>query len=489
MADTQHLETARSPVIDQVAVDQQPSLKPLEGSTGLQQMMVARRVARRAVSLHGDLGSSLAGAGAMGDSMAQTHDAVSRKPADVAEQGFSGSGGSIPYKGEMEKSFGVDFSGVKSYSDGPARKANEDLSAHAYTMGNQVAFKSSSPDKSTVAHELTHVLQHTGTIAAKGHDGDEGGIDTSGEGQAEAVEAAVASGKPASSVLGTGPARKAEGPALKSDEGADHDHGHGGGGEGGELDPHMKEEQEKKRKEHGEGTGASLGSAPSLKPTGPARRRGPAREGDGSKFGMGWTFSPEGMEKSYQYEIWKGKGIEIPIAAVPGLNFLVEPSLVAKASGKVNWKEKALEAFLGVEGGVGIGLSYGKQEVASIYGVMEAKAAGGFNYKKEDHKWTLDGSIALSTNFKVGIKLAGGIMDFGFEFGKLELGKLTGIYFENGKFDKGKLGWEWSEQMKSVFATIRKAIDKAKAGAAAVANAGRKVLNSVGEAAKWIASW
>ena len=154
------------------------------------QLKAARKVARKSVALNA-LADSLAGGGvAAGNDMA-----VARKTAsDVADEGFAGAAHEVPYRAEMESSFGADFSGVNAYSDGPARKASTDLGAEAYAAGDQVAFNSANPDKATVAHELTHVLQHTGGagVQRKSNDGD-GGIETSGEAQADMVEAAVKS--------------------------------------------------------------------------------------------------------------------------------------------------------------------------------------------------------------------------------------------------------------------------------------------------------
>jgi hypothetical protein len=418
--------------------------------TTAQQLYVAKKIARKAIALDA-MADSIAGGGqAAGQGMAD-HAAASRTPADVAAEGFSGQAQEVPHRAEMEQSFGVSFAGVKAYTDAPAAKASKDLGAHAYAVGNEVAFGSANPDKATVAHELTHVLQHTGQGPAKktAGGGGDGGIDVSGEGEAEAVEAAVASGKPARSAL----------------EGAAHE-------------------------------GAGVGNA------GPARKtKGPARSEGGSNFAMGMTFSKEGFEKSYEYMLWQAKPpIEIPIVAVPGLNFLVEPQVKVKAAGGVNWKEKALQAAVGVDGGVGIGFSYGKSEIAAIYGIMEAKASGGFEYKKSDKDWELSGAIGLSTNFKVGVRLAGGILDYGFEFGKCEIGKLTGLHWKNGHFEKAKLGWEWGDKPKEFFAAVRAAIDKAKriiAAGAEVAkrtwegakSTGKAVYNAGRDAVNWVTSW
>lgn len=412
---------------------------PAASRIALQKKFARKTVALSAEAMVGSMGSAGAAAGA--DMATSNHSA-----SDVAAQGFSGSASEVPHRAEMEQSFGADFSGVKAYTDGPALKANQDLGAHAYAAGDQVAFSTSNPSKALVAHELTHVLQHTGDgPSRKASGGSDGGIDTSGEGEAERVEAAVAAGQPASSALDGG-------------------------------------------------TKASVG--------GPARKRGPALNAD-PKFGMGLTFSPDGMEKAYQYKIWdKDPPIpDIPLDyIVPGLVFKIEPSVVVKAAGGVNWKEKALTANFGLEGGVGLGFGYGHKEIAQLYGVMEAKAAGGFEYKKSEHDWELNGAIGLSTVFAVGVSICNGILDQRFEFGKCEIGKLTGVSFKNGKFESGKLGWEWGEGPKKFFEAIKRVIEKAQELAHMAADAAKKALDTAKATAKsvyntasdvvhWATSW
>ena len=131
---------------------------------------------------------------------------VQLSPDKTADAGLSGGGGAVPHRSEMEASFGgANFAGVQAHvGTAQAQQACQALGANAYAKDGQVAFKSASPSKALVAHELTHVAQQGhGGVQAHGAGG-AGGIDTSGEAQAEAVEAAVASGKSASSVLAGG---------------------------------------------------------------------------------------------------------------------------------------------------------------------------------------------------------------------------------------------------------------------------------------------
>ncbi len=401
----------------------------------------------------------------------------------AADEGVEGEGEEIPHREEMEESFGQDFGDVRAHTGPKANKAAKGLGAHAYAVGNNVAFAGGGkPKKSLVAHELTHVVQQrAGGAKPQAKAGGAGEIDKSGEGEAEAVESAVGGGKKASSALDGGVAKQGS-PQLKAGKGI-------------------------------------------------------ARSESGAPFTFGMSFSPEGMEKTYEYKIWDSK-FEVPIPAVPGLNFKIAPSVKVVGGAGVNWHEKALEAKLNVLGNVQMGFSYGHSELAEVYGVMEAKAEGGFNYKKlgggggehhagaapaggahpapapaaahpapakepektEAKSWSLEGGINLSTNFRVGIELAGGWVDWGFDFGKCDIGKLTGLAWKDGSFDRSAVGWEWGAKPKEFFATVNRAIEKAKqlkrAGQEALKQglnkakqAGNAVFSTGAAAVDWISSW
>lgn len=133
---------------------------------------------------------------------------------DIAYSGFADSARRLPYKEEMEASFGSDFSNVQCYSGPAARAANDALGARAYTLGNRIGFREASPDRALVAHELTHVLQQTGDQPS--FSGGAGDVDTSGERQARTVEAAVAGGKPARAALSRVVQRRGEAPARSA---------------------------------------------------------------------------------------------------------------------------------------------------------------------------------------------------------------------------------------------------------------------------------
>lgn len=114
----------------------------------------------------------------------------------IAEQvmrvATSGSPSTIPYRNEMEFSFGADLSRVNAYfgRDDPMNRLN----AHAATSGERVAFSGFSPDKKRVAHELTHILQQRrgGTMQPKSQ---LSGVDDAPEREAESVAARAAAGE------------------------------------------------------------------------------------------------------------------------------------------------------------------------------------------------------------------------------------------------------------------------------------------------------
>ena len=86
-----------------------------------------------------------------------------------------GGGAPIPHavKGQMENSFGMDFSNVRLHTGSSAVQMNQDLHAQAFTHGSDIYFNSGKYDvsgakgKHLLAHELTHVVQQGAGIAAK----------------------------------------------------------------------------------------------------------------------------------------------------------------------------------------------------------------------------------------------------------------------------------------------------------------------------------
>ncbi len=86
-----------------------------------------------------------------------------------------GSGASLPtgIRGQMESSFGTDFSNVRIHTGSNAEKMSKGLHAQAFTHGNDIYFNSGKYDttsksgKHLLAHELTHTVQQGGAPSAK----------------------------------------------------------------------------------------------------------------------------------------------------------------------------------------------------------------------------------------------------------------------------------------------------------------------------------
>jgi hypothetical protein len=80
-----------------------------------------------------------------------------------------GSGGGSPLdadaRADMESRLGHDFGDVRVHTDSRAHDSATAVNAHAYTVGSNVVFQrdkydpSSTEGRTTLAHELTHVVQ------------------------------------------------------------------------------------------------------------------------------------------------------------------------------------------------------------------------------------------------------------------------------------------------------------------------------------------
>jgi hypothetical protein len=74
---------------------------------------------------------------------------------------------------DMEQRFSHDFSSVRVHSDSAAEQSAEDVNANAYTVGHNVVFGAGkfSPGEDAgrrlMAHELTHVIQQTGSLQTR----------------------------------------------------------------------------------------------------------------------------------------------------------------------------------------------------------------------------------------------------------------------------------------------------------------------------------
>ncbi|GAA1061613.1 eCIS core domain-containing protein [Agromyces bracchium] len=101
-------------------------------------------------------------------------DAGNGAVSDLVEEGRSpvhdviSSGGASLDPGlrtDMEERLGADFGDVKVHTDAPAHESARSVNAHAYTVGSHVVFQrdaydpSTTAGRTTIAHELTHVVQ------------------------------------------------------------------------------------------------------------------------------------------------------------------------------------------------------------------------------------------------------------------------------------------------------------------------------------------
>lgn len=353
---------------------------------------ISRRLARRAAAeragedfIDGLTPPALKGDGSGGGESEQ------KSAGDIGEAGFSGAGHEIPHRREMEASFGTDFSNVRAYTDSSASQASRDLGAHAYTMGDQVAFRSANPDKATVAHELAHVVQNTRGVACKA---DDEGIETSGEAEAEAVEHAVGAGKNASAALASGggtgvdetkkPAAKlarkedADGEGAKSDEGLSDEPAE----KATAKTEHDEEAKSAEKNEESEKKGVALKRVAG----GGLRRRAVQRAEDGgqsdSKIASSIEFTPsKEVAGNFSYTVLDK---EIPIIKVPLVTFYAAPSLSVKASvGKKLDEDHNGKVEVGVEGSCPLGLAIGEPEIAALFLQGGPSIAGKGTYTSE----------------------------------------------------------------------------------------------------------
>ncbi|ASU33914.1 eCIS core domain-containing protein [Mucilaginibacter xinganensis] len=97
-------------------------------------------------------------------------EAVSGK---IKETKGGGSSMAATTKNFMENRFGTDFSGVKIHTGDYAAQMSNELNAHAFTVGSDIYFNSgkyapgAADGKRLLAHELTHVVQQSGSIGRK----------------------------------------------------------------------------------------------------------------------------------------------------------------------------------------------------------------------------------------------------------------------------------------------------------------------------------
>ncbi|MBN1147932.1 MAG: DUF4157 domain-containing protein [Anaerolineales bacterium] len=121
----------------------------------------------------------------------------------IASRGIASPSSMIPHKAEMEQAFEQDFSHVRAHTDAKAHNASIELGAEAYTLGNDIAFSDSAPDKGIVAHELAHIVQHGTSSGAQASETTSKNAPT--EREAKAAQQAIANGRELPSISETLP--------------------------------------------------------------------------------------------------------------------------------------------------------------------------------------------------------------------------------------------------------------------------------------------
>ena len=95
-------------------------------------------------------------------------DATPEVEADIQRERGGGQALDSAARAQMEPAMGADFSGVRVHTGGQADTLNRNLSARAFTTGQDVFFNQgeyspgSSSGRELLAHELTHVIQQGG---------------------------------------------------------------------------------------------------------------------------------------------------------------------------------------------------------------------------------------------------------------------------------------------------------------------------------------
>lgn len=128
----------------------------------------------------------------------------------TAAAGFSGGGQELPFRKDIEASYGVDLGGVRAHMGGSASEACEGLGASGYASGSDIAFSTASPSKHLVAHEAAHVVQQKAGVHLSSKVGKAG---DSYEVNADAAADRVVAGQSAKDLLPSGGASTTSGGA------------------------------------------------------------------------------------------------------------------------------------------------------------------------------------------------------------------------------------------------------------------------------------
>jgi hypothetical protein len=113
------------------------------------------------------VGNSAVGAMLQREQEEETPSAPAPRRSPVHDVIGSGSGQALgaDVRSDMEARLGADFSDVRVHTGDAAHESAKSVGAHAYTVGNNVVFQrdaydpSSHAGRTTIAHELTHVIQ------------------------------------------------------------------------------------------------------------------------------------------------------------------------------------------------------------------------------------------------------------------------------------------------------------------------------------------
>ena len=120
-------------------------------------------------------------------------------PSAIAQRGIQGAGQQLPFREEIQRSFGPhDISQVQAHVGGGAADASRELAAQAYAHGDHVAF-ATDPTLFIAAHEAAHVVQQRAGVSLKAIDA---GSDDAYERHADEVASAVVRGESAAPLFG-----------------------------------------------------------------------------------------------------------------------------------------------------------------------------------------------------------------------------------------------------------------------------------------------
>lgn len=117
--------------------------------------------------------------------------------AQIDAQRGGGSALDSSFREQMESAFGTDFSGVRVHQDAQSDTLNRQLTAKAFTTGNDIFLRSdaNTGDGHLMAHELTHVVQQRAGGGSAGGGMTAGPANDPQEHEADRTAEAVLSGR------------------------------------------------------------------------------------------------------------------------------------------------------------------------------------------------------------------------------------------------------------------------------------------------------